>query len=61
MEEISVTCPYCFESVTIFLEPDVAGPMVQDCEVCCNPWQVTVTRDRLDPTAGPRVRVERLS
>ena len=20
--------------------------MVQDCEVCCNPWQVTIIRDR---------------
>jgi hypothetical protein len=30
--------------------------MVQDCEVCCNPWQVTITRDRY---GDPEVRVER--
>lgn len=58
--ETEVTCPYCFERVTLLVEPDVEGRMVQDCEVCCNPWQVTVTRDRRDPATTPRVRVERL-
>ena len=40
-----VTCPYCGEEVEIYLEPDVTGTLVQDCEVCCQPWQVRVTRD----------------
>jgi hypothetical protein len=39
-----VTCPYCGEDVTIRVEPDVRGAFVQDCEVCCNPWLVQVTR-----------------
>jgi hypothetical protein len=38
----SVTCPYCGEEVEIYLEPDVLGTLVQDCEVCCNPWRVHV-------------------
>ena len=25
------------------LEPDVRGTLVQDCEVCCNPWQLRVS------------------
>jgi hypothetical protein len=37
-----VTCPYCGEEVEIYVEPDVAGSFVQDCEVCCNPWLVRV-------------------
>jgi hypothetical protein len=37
-----VTCPYCGEAVEIYLEPDVTGSFVQDCEVCCNPWRVRV-------------------
>lgn len=37
-----VTCPHCGESMEIFVEPDVEGSFVQDCEVCCNPWQVRV-------------------
>lgn len=40
-----VTCPYCGEEVEIYLEPDVRGIFVQDCEVCCNPWQVRVVFD----------------
>jgi len=42
MDEVTVSCPYCGEVVEIFIEPDVSGTFVQDCEVCCNPWQVTV-------------------
>jgi Cysteine-rich CPXCG len=37
-----VTCPYCGEEIEIYLEPDVTGSFVQDCEVCCNPWRVRV-------------------
>jgi hypothetical protein len=37
-----VTCPYCGESIEIYVEPDVTGSFVQDCEVCCNPWRVHV-------------------
>lgn len=41
----TVTCPYCGEDVEIYIEPDVTGVFVQDCEVCCNPWRVQVVRD----------------
>ena len=40
-----VTCPYCGEATEIYVEPDVRGSYVQDCEVCCNPWTIRVTRD----------------
>jgi hypothetical protein len=38
-----VTCPFCGEEVEIYVEPDVHGTFVQDCEVCCNPWLVRVS------------------
>jgi hypothetical protein len=41
----TVACPYCGEYVEIYLEPDVMGTLVQDCEVCCRPWQVRVAYD----------------
>jgi hypothetical protein len=41
-----VTCPYCGEEVDIYVEPDVRGSFVQDCEVCCNPWRIQVRRGR---------------
>ena len=40
-----VTCPYCGEEVEIYVEPDVLGTFVQDCEVCCNPWRVRLIDD----------------
>lgn len=40
-----VTCPYCGEQLEIYIEPDVVGRFVQDCEVCCNPWLVHVVRE----------------
>ncbi len=41
-DSFQVTCPYCGETVELFLESDVEGSLVQDCEVCCNPWQIQV-------------------
>jgi hypothetical protein len=40
-----INCPYCGEEVEIYVESDVRGSYVQDCEVCCNPWTVRVTRE----------------
>ena len=53
MDELfPVVCPYCGEEVEIYLEPDIRGGLVQDCEVCCKPWHLRVVAD-----AGER-RVE---
>lgn len=43
-EAFFVTCPYCGEELEIVIESDVSGTFVQDCEVCCNPWRVRVSR-----------------
>jgi hypothetical protein len=40
-----ITCPYCGEEIELYLEPDVKGELVQDCEVCCNPWLIRVSTD----------------
>ena len=42
----TVICPYCGEEVQVYIEPDVQGSLVIDCEICCQPWHVHVTRDR---------------
>lgn len=44
MEEIDLPCPYCGEVVTITVEADLAGELVHDCEVCCRPWWLWLTR-----------------
>jgi hypothetical protein len=40
----NVYCPYCNETVEIAIDPG-GGPSqeyVEDCEVCCQPWTVSV-------------------
>ena len=39
-----VTCPYCGEAIEIALDAGSGARQeyVEDCEVCCRPWQVTV-------------------
>jgi hypothetical protein len=40
----TVYCPYCNESVEIAIDPGggSAQEYVEDCEVCCQPWSVSV-------------------
>ncbi len=46
--EADVTCPYCGETVTIALDAGGGAEQeyVEDCEVCCQPWQVKVSFGR---------------
>jgi hypothetical protein len=44
--KFDVSCPYCGEDVELYLEPDVLGTLVYDCEVCCRPWKVRVGYDQ---------------
>ena len=42
-----VICPYCGEPNEIFLDPGSGASQqyVEDCQVCCQPWRVTVSYD----------------
>lgn len=44
-ETSSVQCPYCFETMELYVDPETEGSFVQDCDVCCHPWMVSVHRD----------------
>jgi hypothetical protein len=50
--EATVSCPYCGEAVEIALDPGggTHQDYVEDCEVCCQPWTVSVLY-RQDGTA----------
>ena len=41
----TVVCPYCFEPVEVYVDPDTVGELVRDCDVCCRPWSLRVSRD----------------
>jgi len=47
-EPLPLSCPYCGEDVELDVD-DSAGSLqafVQDCPVCCRPWEVQISRDR---------------
>ncbi len=46
-EYTMVQCPYCAQSIEFFVDPDTVGAYVEDCEVCCRPWAVFVSRDEV--------------
>ncbi|OIQ21977.1 CPXCG motif-containing cysteine-rich protein [Lacinutrix sp. MedPE-SW] len=42
MYEHFFQCPYCWETISMLLDSSVrTQTYVEDCEVCCNPIQVT--------------------
>jgi len=43
----SVDCPYCGEPNDIEIDPSGGRRQsyVEDCQVCCRPWQVSVKLD----------------
>ncbi|HYD53967.1 MAG TPA: CPXCG motif-containing cysteine-rich protein [Gemmatimonadaceae bacterium] len=57
--ESEIACPYCGAPNAIALDPGSGARQeyVEDCQVCCQPWRVTVW---YDGTGAARVEVERL-
>ncbi len=47
-QESVVSCPYCGETVEITLDPGSGTHQqyIEDCAVCCRPWNVSVTYQR---------------
>jgi len=42
MQEHFFTCPYCWEDVSMLLDSSRSEQTyIEDCEVCCNPIEVT--------------------
>jgi len=42
MYEHFFQCPYCWEEISMLLDPSIAKQTyVEDCEVCCNPISLT--------------------
>jgi len=42
MEEHFFDCPNCWETISMLLDNSVSSQSyIEDCEVCCNPIQVT--------------------
>jgi hypothetical protein len=57
--DATVFCPWCAAPVSIALDPGSGSSQdyVEDCEVCCRPWRVSV---RYDASGAADVSVEAL-
>ena len=43
MIEHFFTCPYCWEQISMLLDNSLnKQSYIEDCEVCCNPIQISV-------------------
>ncbi|WP_027138608.1 CPXCG motif-containing cysteine-rich protein [Gaetbulibacter saemankumensis] len=43
MIEYSFICPYCWEKISMLLDNSISNQKyIEDCEVCCNPIEVTL-------------------
>ena len=51
LEECTISCPYCGESIDVLIEPieetqdEDAAQYIEDCQVCCRPIQFKITTD----------------
>lgn len=37
-------CPYCWEEISVLLDPSVSNQSyIEDCEICCNPIEFQVS------------------
>jgi hypothetical protein len=56
---VTVFCPWCAEPNTIWVDPSGGSSQtyVEDCQVCCQAWQLTI---RFDEDDEPVVTVEPL-
>jgi transcription elongation factor Elf1 len=52
----TVHCPFCGEANEVSLDPGGGSPQeyIEDCQVCCRPWQMRV-RYRKDGSAQVEV------
>ena len=54
LQESSIYCPYCGESIEVLLNPeDVGAEYIEDCQVCCRPIEFFLRED-----AGGRLEAE---
>lgn len=34
-------CPYCWQNISMLLDPTTNQTYIEDCEVCCQPIQIS--------------------
>lgn len=42
MIETFFSCPHCWQEISMLLDPAYSQTYIEDCEVCCNPIELSV-------------------
>ena len=58
MYEHFFQCPYCWEEISMLLDPSVNTKYVEDCEVCCNPIEINVSFNNGDIVTFEALNIE---
>lgn len=59
MLEHEFQCPYCWESITMLLDSSVSKQTyIEDCEICCNPIEVSVEFNQEELTSFSAQNIE---
>ena len=58
MEEHHFQCPYCWETISMLLDHSVSQTYIEDCEVCCNPIEITVQFEAQQLSAFSAISIE---
>lgn len=58
MLEHAFTCPYCWETISMLLDHSVSQTYIEDCEVCCNPIEVSVQFEAQELTSFSAQSIE---
>ena len=46
LSERSISCPFCGERITLVVDTSAGSQSyVEDCQVCCQPMQITIEAD----------------
>ena len=46
MNEYFFQCPYCWEQISMLIDTSQNHQQyIEDCEICCNPIQISVTTE----------------
>ncbi len=52
-------CPYCWQEISMLLDPDMRGEKyVEDCQVCCNPIEICFWIEADEVTRFEAVRLQ---
>lgn len=59
MYEHFFTCPHCWEEISMLIDTSVPyQKYVEDCEVCCNPIEITVNCEEGELVAFEAISLE---